>query len=126
MDLEITIYPGPLPPPTPWHRADAGALLTFEGVVRPLEEDRPLGALEYQVYEPMTTRELRKLAREMIDKHHLLAMRVEHSHGLVPAGRCSFRLQVASAHRGEGIAAMDQFILRMKNEVPIWKVPVWL
>jgi molybdopterin synthase catalytic subunit len=126
MNLEINIYPGPLPPPTPWRWADAGALLTFEGIVRPLEQERPLGALEYQVYEPMTTRHLQKLAREMIDKHQLLALRVEHSRGLVPAGQCSFRLQVASAHRGEGIAAVDQFILRMKNEVPIWKVPVWL
>jgi molybdopterin synthase catalytic subunit len=60
-----------------------------------------------------------------VDEHRLIALRAEHSHGLVPTGQCSFRLQITSAHRGEGLAAMDEFITRMKRQVPIWKIPKW-
>lgn len=125
MNIDIHILCGPLPPAAAWCCPAAGALLCFEGVVRPLEAGRPLAALEYQVYEPMTTRQLHKLAEEIGRLHGLLAMRLEHSRGVIPAGQCSFRLQVASAHRAEALAAMEQFIARMKREVPIWKIPVW-
>jgi molybdopterin synthase catalytic subunit len=42
----------------------------------------------------------------------------------VEGGQCSFRLQVASAHRAEALAAMTEFIDRLKRDVPIWKSPV--
>lgn len=125
MQVDIHIHEGPLPSPIPWHPDGAGAVVVFEGIVRPSEENRPLAALKYQVYEPMTTRELRRLAEAIGREYPLLAMRIEHSHGMVSAGQCSFRLHVAAAHRAEALAAMDPFITRMKQQVPIWKLPVW-
>jgi molybdopterin synthase catalytic subunit len=32
---------------------------------------------------------------------------------------------IESGHRGEGLDAMRQFIHRLKQDVPIWKSPVW-
>jgi molybdopterin synthase catalytic subunit len=125
MKIDIHILDGPLAPPGPWRPEGAGAVVVFEGIVRPREEDRPLAALEYQVYEPMTRRELGKLAQAIASRHGLTALRVEHSRGKVAAGECSFRLHLAAPHRAEALAAMDQFITRMKREVPIWKLPVW-
>ena len=104
----------------------AGAVLSFEGIVRPKEGDRPISALIYEDYEPMTKRELQNLAERIATDHGLLAIRVEHSRRRVPAGSCSFRLQVAAAHRAEAIASIDEFINTMKQQVPIWKMPVWL
>ncbi|MGH7131778.1 MAG: molybdenum cofactor biosynthesis protein MoaE [Phycisphaerales bacterium] len=105
--------------------AGAGAVLVFEGIARPTEDTRPIDALDYQAYEPMASNELTALASDVLTRHGLLAISVTHSRGRVPAGKCSFRLVVWSRHRREAIAAIDDFIDRLKRDVPIWKSPVW-
>lgn len=130
MDVDVQLVDGPIARSgVPEERGTlpegAGAILCFEGVVRPTEADRPIDALEYQVYEPMAGRLLRRIAQEIVARHGLLAVRVEHSRGRVAVGACSFRLQIASRHREEGLAAMAEFIDRLKRDVPIWKSPIW-
>ena len=105
------------------HRA--GAKVVFDGVVRAIEEGRPLIALEYQTYEPMAQNQLRDLAADIIAKHGLLGVIVRHSRGRVPVGAVSFRMTVLAPHRKEALTAMDEFIDRMKRDVPIWKSPVF-
>jgi molybdopterin synthase catalytic subunit len=102
----------------------AGALIVFEGIVRGHEAGEPVSGLFYTAYEPMAQRQLELLAQDVLRKHRLLAVRVEHSRGFVGVGEISFRLLIASPHRKEGIAAMDEFIDRMKQDVPIWKEAV--
>lgn len=125
MIFEAALSMGALGPARPLHLAQAGASLCFEGVVRDMEDGRPLEALMYESYDPMTLRELETLGRDVATRHGLLGLSVEHSKGPVPAGQVSFRLQVASVHRAESIRAIDEFINRLKREVPLWKVPVW-
>jgi len=122
--IAAVIHDGALPPAKPWQVAGAGAVICFEGVVRPHEADQPIAGLHYQSYDPMAQQELDRLAREAVDRFAVLAVRVEHSRGFVANGACSFRLRIASAHRKEGLAAMDAFIDQMKQVVPIWKRPV--
>jgi molybdopterin synthase catalytic subunit len=121
MSITIAIIDGPLPAAVPHRSHGAGAVVIFEGVVRPEEAGAAIAALDYQTYEPMAQRELQRLAAETLEKHGLLAIHVEHSRGQVPAGEISFRLTIASAHRKAALAAMDEFIDRMKQDVPIWK-----
>ena len=108
-----------------------GAILRFAGVVRELETPaagQPPGlisALDYDAYEPMATRELARIADEVAQRHALHAITALHSRGRVPAGSVSFVLVVHAAHRGPAIAAMSEFIDRLKQDVPIWKRPVW-
>lgn len=109
----------------PQAAGDAGAAVCFEGVVREIEDGRSLEGLMYEAYRPMTDRMLMELANETKQRFGLLAISVEHSVGLVRVGACSFRLRVASTHRAEALAAMTQFIDRLKREVPLWKTPVW-
>ena len=104
---------------------DAGAVLCFEGIVRPTEGGQPVVALDYEAYEPMADAQLRRLANEIVERHRLLGLWVEHSRGRVAAGECSFRLRVASRHRPEALRAVGEFIDRMKRDVPIWKTPVF-
>ncbi len=125
MSIEVHIFEGPLGEPSVWQPDGAGAVVCFDGVVRPLEEDRLLEALDYEAYRPMAERSLESLAEHMVSTHGLLGICVEHSVGSVPVGSCSFRLRVAAEHRAEALAAMDQFIVQMKKDVPIWKKPVW-
>jgi molybdopterin synthase catalytic subunit len=126
MSVRIAILDGPLPArPQADPVEGAGALLVFEGMVRRLESEREIAALDYAAYEPMATSELRRLSEEVLRKHGLIAIEVEHSRGRVAVGECSFRLLVAAPHRKEALAAMDEFIDRLKRDVPIWKKAVW-
>ena len=103
-----------------------GATLVFEGIVRANEQGRAIRALSYEAYEPMATNALTELARDILHKHALIAITVEHSRGEVLAGERSFRLTIDSAHRKEALAAMDEFIDRMKRDIPIWKSPIYI
>ncbi len=124
MRVNVSISQGALNSAGPLRIEEAGAVICFEGVVRGIENGRLLRGLDYEAYEPMTLRELGALAHDVARRHCLLAIQVEHSTGSVGVGETSFRLQVASVHRAEGIAAVDEFINRLKQEVPLWKVPV--
>lgn len=125
LPVHIDLTDGPLPPAAAWLPHGAGAIVCFEGVVRLMEDHRPLEALDYQQYPPMTERELASLAEATLRQHALTAVWVEHSVGRVPVGECSFRLRVASPHRKAALAACDAFIDAMKQSVPLWKLPLW-
>ncbi|MGL4511994.1 MAG: molybdenum cofactor biosynthesis protein MoaE [Lacipirellulaceae bacterium] len=124
--VAVTLVEGPLAIAKPTLAADGvGASLVFEGVVRRIENDRPLAALVYEAYEPMTTRELDRLAHAARQRFGLASIDVEHSVGRVAVGACSFRVAVSSAHRRESLDAVAWFVDEMKRTVPLWKVPAW-
>ena len=123
--VEVHILDGPLGPQAPPREIPgAGAALCFEGIVRPLEAGTAIVALDYEAYEPMAGNLLRRLGEDVSRRHGLLDLSVEHSRGRVRAGECSFRLRVASPHRPEALRAVEEFVDRMKRDVPIWKTPV--
>ena len=109
----------------PFGRTTGGAIVSFDGIVRPSENERPIEALDYEAYQPMAEKQLRELAQSIVEENGLLAICVEHSNGRVPVGKCSFRLRIAATHRKEAIRAMDSFIDRLKQDVPIWKKAVY-
>ncbi len=123
MSVDVQLIEGPLPLAVCRRPDGAGAVVRFEGVVRPLEDERLLAALLYEAYEPMTTRELTHLAAAILGEYKLLSIEVQHSLGRVPVGQCSFRLDICSPHRKAGLQAADAFIDRMKRDIPLWKVP---
>ncbi len=127
MSARITITDGPLAPLTPatHHAGDAGALLVFEGTVRREEGEGEVMALSYEVYEPMASKILSRIAEELSARHKHIRMDVEHSRGVVPVGSASLRVVIESGHRGEALAAMGELIDLLKRDVPIWKMPVW-
>lgn len=124
MSIEIAITDGALGPGSVTDPCGAGAVAMFEGVVREREGDTVISALDYRTYDPMAERMLRRLAEDVARRFGLVHVRVEHSRGRVAVGLCSFRLVIAAEHRKEALAAMDEFIDRLKRDVPIWKSPV--
>lgn len=126
LSLQSTSASTPLPPGT------VGSSLRFHGIVRK-GEPRPdlqnqlhdLIALDYQTYDPMAERQLLALALETAHRHALSAIAALHSRGTVHVGETSFILIIQSPHRAESLAAMAEFIDRMKQDVPIWKRPLW-
>jgi molybdopterin synthase catalytic subunit len=125
MSVSVTIVAGPLQ-----RRIEAtddsgevGAEVVFDGIVRAIEGDATIAALEYEAYRPMADTELERLARRMLERHGLHSVAVWHSVGRVPVGGVSFRLLIRSAHRKEALKAVDDFIEALKRDVPLWKRP---
>lgn len=125
MNVVVQITEGPLSEHTgSWAVPGAGALIAFSGRVRGLEDGQPISGLTYTAYRPMADEQLQQLAERVAERTAVLGIIVEHSIGFVPAGRCSFRLQVAAAHRKAAIRCVDEFIDEMKRDIPIWKEAV--
>lgn len=123
--VSVRIVDGPVSDLSPAHcPPDGGAVLRFEGVVRGTEDGGQIEGLDYEVYDPMATRELERLAESIVERHGLLAVEVLHSRGRVAVGECSFHLSVAAPHRAEALAGVEEFIDTMKRDVPIWKTVI--
>jgi molybdopterin synthase catalytic subunit len=100
--------------------ASAGAVVTFEGVVRDHDDGRGVVALEYEAH-PSATAVLREVAVEIAHEHPAVAIAVEHRSGPLGIGDVALACAVASAHRAEAFAACSALVDRVKERVPIWK-----
>ncbi len=119
--VNVRLVSGPLPEPELSSRPDAGAELIFHGRVRAGEGGREIRALFYEHYLEMAERSLDALAREIVAEHGLLELSCLHRVGEVPLGEASLRVTIRSGHRREAIDALDAFVRRLKEDVPIWK-----
>jgi molybdopterin synthase catalytic subunit len=99
----------------------AGAVVRFEGRVRPEEKSAIIEALDYEAYLPMAQRQMEKIIRELGHVHRCIRARVRHRVGRVPVGEAAILVEVCAAHRAEAFALATAFMDRVKQEVPIWK-----
>lgn len=107
-------------------RPDAGAVVTFSGVVRAeLDGCKPLAALEYEAYEEMALRQMEKLRTAAMERHEILDAAVWHRLGRLAVGEASIVVAVASAHRTAAYDACRWIVDQVKTDVPIWKKNVW-
>jgi molybdopterin synthase catalytic subunit len=98
-----------------------GAVLLFLGVVRDLNEERAVGHLEYEAYEPMAERLLEEIVREARERWNTGAISVVHRVGRLEIGEASVAIVVAAPHRADAYAASRYVIDEIKKRVPIWK-----
>jgi molybdopterin molybdotransferase len=98
-----------------------GAWLEFRGIVRAEENSGTISALEYEAYPEMAEREIRRLLEEISARHPCLATKVIHRVGIVPVGETAIYIGVAAKHRGTALALLEEFMDRLKQDVPIWK-----
>jgi molybdopterin synthase catalytic subunit len=100
-----------------------GAVVTFTGAVRSLEQDKQVTQLFYEAYTPMAEAKLRQVADEMRAgfpdiEGIALIQRV----GTLPAGEPTVLVAVSSPHRNEGCFEAARYgIDRIKEIVPVWK-----
>jgi len=122
MEIEIELTRGPIVEKIlPQSTGARGAWLEFRGVVRGEENGQRISALEYEAYPEMAAREIRRLLGEISTRHPCLATKIIHRIGAIPVGETAIYVGVASAHRGEGIALLAEFMDKLKQDVPIWK-----
>ncbi len=124
---EVALHDGPVALVALDWPGDCGAEACFLGRTRreTHPEFGPLVRLEYEVYEPMATKLMHRLADEAATRFGCRSVRLVHARGIVPPGHASVAIQVATPHRGEGFAACRWLIDSVKHELPIWKREVW-
>ncbi len=99
----------------------AGAVATFEGVIRDHHEGKAVSFLEYEAYVPMSEAVLRDIAERACDRWEIEAIAVHHRIGRLEIGEVSVAIAVSAAHRGAAFDALRYVIDTLKNEAPIWK-----
>jgi molybdopterin synthase catalytic subunit len=101
--------------------ARAGAVATFEGLVRDHNEGRAVRALGYQAYGALALREGERIlaeARRQFALEHALCV---HRTGELAIGDVAVWVGVSAAHRDAAFAACRYIIDEAKRRVPIWK-----
>ena len=102
-------------------RAEDGAVVVFEGVVRNHSGGKATLYLEYEAYEPMALEQMRALAREARQRWPIDRIGILHRLGRLEIGEASVAIVVTSPHRHPAFEACRYTIDRLKKTVPIWK-----
>jgi molybdopterin synthase catalytic subunit len=122
IEIELTRQPIPSPWRPPAELAGAaGAVVEFWGLVRAEEGDRIIAALDYEAYEPMAERLIRRTLKDLERRHPCMYCRVTHRLGVVPVGEAAVHMAMAARHRAEALAMIEAFLRRLKQDIPIWK-----
>ena len=121
MEISVSFCTAPISPPPPGVAAHIGSVIEFCGNVRGEENGSTISALRYEIYEEMAMRAIREILATLERAHPCLSVEVIHRHGVVPVGEAAIWLRIASRHRGEGIRMLEDFMIRLKQDVPIWK-----
>jgi molybdopterin synthase catalytic subunit len=99
----------------------AGALITFEGVVRNHNEGKNVRALSYEGYEPLARAEAQRIFAEAQEHFKIIKCLAVHRVGELAIGEAAVFVGVAAAHRDEAYQASRYIIDEIKKRLPIWK-----
>jgi molybdopterin synthase catalytic subunit len=100
-------------------RSDAGALVTFTGIVR--DEASTLEAMEIEHYPGMTERAIAAIEAEAARRWGLVASLVIHRHGRLLPGESIMMVATAAPHRADAFAAAEFLMDYLKSRAPFWK-----
>jgi molybdopterin synthase catalytic subunit len=103
---------------------DDGALVVFAGNVRAHDAGAEVSGLDYDVHREMAEKVVRRIEADIGRQDGILACRIVHRVGFVPAGEASVYVVVRGRHRPEAFRAAREGIDRVKSEAPIWKEDV--
>jgi MoaE-MoaD fusion protein len=102
-------------------RAEDGAIVIFDGIVRNHSRNRKTLYLDYDAYETMALAKLQELATEATRRCTIRNVAVVHRLGRLEIGESSVLIAVFSVHRAAAFEACRWLIDTLKRTVPIWK-----
>ncbi|MFZ6799753.1 molybdenum cofactor biosynthesis protein MoaE [Undibacterium sp. Di24W] len=98
-----------------------GAVVSFVGLVRDLNEGLQVSAMELEHYPGMTEKSLEMIATQAKQRWNLIDCLIIHRVGALLALDQIVLVAAASAHRGEAFAACEFMMDYLKTEAPFWK-----
>jgi len=102
-------------------RTDIGAIASFVGLARDLNEGSGVAAMTLEHYPGMTEKALAALVDEANSRWTLLDVSVIHRVGRLLPGDPIVLVAVAGSHRGEAFAACEFIMDFLKTRAPFWK-----
>ena len=102
----------------------AGAVVSFQGVVRDHDHGREVTLLEYEGH-PSAAEVLRAVAEEIAADPDVYAVAVSHRVGELKIGDVALVAAVSTAHRAAAFAACARLVDEAKARLPIWKRQVF-
>ena len=102
----------------------AGAVVTFQGVVRDHDQGRGVTLLEYEGH-PSAAAVLWEVAAEIAADPDVYAVAVSHRIGVLKVGDTALVAAVSTAHRAAAFTACARLVDEVKSRLPIWKRQVF-
>ncbi len=99
----------------------AGAIVTFSGLVRDLEGDKQVQSLVLEHYPGMTETSLEKIVQEASERWPVIDTTVIHRVGELKAAEQIVFVAVASLHRQAAFSACEFIMDYLKTRAPFWK-----
>ena len=101
-----------------------GAVIYFSGVVREIEGNAHITAIDYEAHEVMARHQFALIFDAVEKSWPVESVRLVHRLGVVPVNEPSLWVEVTAPHRAEAFDACQFLIDEMKQKVPIWKKPL--
>jgi molybdopterin synthase catalytic subunit len=102
-------------------RPEVGAVVTFVGTVRDMNEGASVAELELEHYPGMTEKALEDIVARACGRFNLADALVVHRVGPMRPLEQIVLVVTLSAHRGEAFAACEFIMDFLKSEAPFWK-----
>jgi molybdopterin synthase catalytic subunit len=102
----------------------AGAVVSFQGIVRDHDHGRPVTLLEYEGH-PTAADVLRQVAEEIAEDPLVFAVAVSHRVGTLAVGDVALVAAVSTAHREAAFDACARLVDEVKSRLPVWKRQVF-
>lgn len=102
-------------------RRDTGAIVSFVGQVRDINEGSDVAALTLEHYPGMTEKALEDIVTQAKARWDIFDALVIHRVGALQPMDQIVLVAVSGAHRGEAFAACEFIMDYLKTEAPFWK-----
>ncbi|MCL6414891.1 molybdopterin synthase catalytic subunit MoaE [Aestuariirhabdus sp. Z084] len=101
--------------------SSVGAIVTFTGVVRDLNLDAGVSALELECYPAMVEKTLNTILEQAAERWQVMDATVIHRVGRLAVEDQIVFVGVTSKHRGDAFSACEFIMDFLKTDAPFWK-----
>ena len=122
IDIQLTESPLNIPTCIDWVMSPhCGGIDVFIGTVRNATRGKTVLQLEFEAYQKMALKEMRKIAGQALEHWPVEKVLLHHRTGVLQVGEVPVVIAVAAAHRAAAFDACRYIIDTLKQTVPIWK-----
>ena len=98
-----------------------GAVASFIGVVRDINDGATIGSITLEHYPGMTERSLESIAEQAKTRWNLVDVLIVHRIGTLAPTDQIVLVATTSSHRGDALAACQFVMDYLKTDAPFWK-----
>jgi len=102
-------------------QSSIGAVVTFTGLVRDVNQHQSVVELSLEHYPGMTEKSLEKIIQQAKERWNIIASTVIHRVGTFSVSDQIVFVGVACPHRGDAFSACEFIMDYLKTDAPFWK-----